>query len=65
MTHYAAVDAKRRIKKLNKIKGTVRQLYQNGQINEGEQLLDQTLSFIQQTSDIIKDSSDSDDSQDS
>jgi hypothetical protein len=48
LANYAAVDAKCRIKKLNKLKGTVRMLYQNGQITEGEQLLDQTLTFLHQ-----------------
>jgi hypothetical protein len=37
--NYAAVDAKRRTKKLGKLKGTVRQLYQRGQFEEGENLL--------------------------
>jgi hypothetical protein len=37
--NYADVDAKRRAKKLGKLKGTVRQLYQRGQFEEGETLL--------------------------
>jgi hypothetical protein len=66
LANYAAVDAKRQTKKINKIKGTVRLLYQNGQITEGEQLLDRTLSFLQQPLEGSKqDSSDSEDSQDS
>jgi len=43
--NYAAVDEQRRSKKLSKIKGTVRQLYQNGLFAEGEQLLDSTMSL--------------------
>ena len=33
------MDAKRRTKKIGKLRGTVRQLYQNGQFEEGESLL--------------------------
>ena len=43
LTNYAAVDAKRRTKKLSKVRGTVRQLFQTGQYVEGEQLLNTTL----------------------
>jgi len=43
--NYAAVDAQRRSKKLTKIKGTVRQLYQNGLYDEGDQLLDSAMSL--------------------
>ena len=34
--NYPDVDAKRRTKKLGKLKGTVRQLYQRGQFEKGE-----------------------------
>jgi len=64
--NYAEIDAKRRTKKLNKVRGTVRQLYQNGQFHEGEQLLDKAFSYIEQSSDATKpDPSDSENSQDS
>jgi len=66
LANYATVDAKRRTRKLNKIRGTVRQLYQTGNYNEGEQLLDRALTFIERPTDIVhQDSSDSDDSQES
>ena len=64
--NYAAVDAKRRTKKLTKIRGTVRQLFQTGKYNEGEQLLDRALSLLDNPTDIVQqDTSDSETSQDS
>jgi len=41
--HFAAVDTQRRDKKLSKIKGIVRQLYQDGNISDGDKLLEKTL----------------------
>ena len=49
-TNYANVDAARRAKKVSRIKGTVRQLYREGQFNAGDQLLDGY--FLQQNQEI-------------
>jgi len=46
-TAYAELDNKRRARKLTKIKGTVRQLYQNGQFDEGDDLLNNAISGLQ------------------
>jgi len=42
-TAYAELDNKRRTRKLTKLRGTVRQLYQNGQFAEGEHLLNSAM----------------------
>lgn len=44
MANYAAVDAKRRARRLARIKGAVRQLYQTGNQQAGDQLMDAYLS---------------------
>jgi hypothetical protein len=49
--NYADIDAKRRSKKLGKIRGTVRQLYETGKFEEGEQLLDSAIPQL--TNDIV------------
>mmetsp|Transcript_10383 Transcript_10383/g.14954 ORF Transcript_10383/g.14954 Transcript_10383/m.14954 type:complete len:1057 (-) Transcript_10383:6976-10146(-) len=41
--NYAKIDAERRAKKVSRIKGTVRQLFSDGQFSAGEQLLDDCL----------------------
>jgi hypothetical protein len=64
-TNYAELDLKRRTKKLNKIKGTVRQLYQNGQFAEGENLLDSAMSLTAQSAPDTSTPSDSESSEDS
>ena len=46
-TAYAELDNKCRSRKLTKIKGTVRKLYQNGQFAEGDDLLNSTISGIE------------------
>ena len=57
---FAEVDNKRRAKKLAKVKGTVRQLYQTGQYDEGDKLLHNTLTVLGQPSnEFIPDDSDS------
>jgi hypothetical protein len=40
LANYAEPDAKRWSKKIGKIRGTIRLLYENGQFEEGEKLLD-------------------------
>jgi hypothetical protein len=45
MGNYSELDNKRRLKKLTKIHGTVRQLYQNGKFDEGENLLNSAMCF--------------------
>ncbi len=63
LSNYAELDDKRRSKKLHKIRGTVRQLYQNGQFAEGEDLLNSAMSFPQSSSNISPNSSDSESSE--
>jgi hypothetical protein len=61
LANYADLDAKRRSKKIGKIHGTVRLLYENGQFEEGETLLDSAIPSVQnKTVDSILDESDSD-----
>jgi hypothetical protein len=43
--NYSELDNKRRLKKLTKIRGTVRQLYQTGKFDEGEDLLNSAMCF--------------------
>jgi hypothetical protein len=64
---YAELDNKRRSRKLNKLKGTVRQLYQNGQFAEGENLLNNAMTNLENPSDTMlhANSDDSDSSSDS
>lgn len=63
LANYAELDNKRRSKKLNKIRGTVRQLYQNGQFAEGEDLLNSAMSFNEHATNLSSTSSDSDSSE--
>jgi hypothetical protein len=65
LANYADIDSKRRTKKLHKIAGTVRQLYQNGQFDEGEELLTSAISFNTQSSTVSSTSSDSEASEES
>jgi hypothetical protein len=44
--NYSELDNKRRLKKLTKIRGTVRQLYQTGKFDEGEDLLNSAMCFL-------------------
>lgn len=49
--NYADIDAKRCSKKLGKIRGTVRQLYETGKFEECEHLLDSAIPQL--TNDIV------------
>jgi hypothetical protein len=61
LANYAELDAKRRSKKIGKIHGTVRLLYENGQFEEGDKLLDSAIPSKQNmTVDSTADDSDSD-----
>jgi hypothetical protein len=61
LANYAELDAKRRSKKIGKIRGTVRLLYENGQFEEGDKLLDSAIPSKQNmTVDSTLDDSDSD-----
>jgi hypothetical protein len=61
LANYAELDAKRRSKKIGKIRGTVRLLYENGQFEEGNKLLDSAIPSKQNTTvDSTLDDSDSD-----
>ena len=44
LANYASVDAKRRARRLARIKGTVRQLHEAGDFRAGDQLMDSYLS---------------------
>jgi hypothetical protein len=63
LSNYAALNAKRRSKKLNKIRGMVRQLYQNGQFKEGEDLLNSAVPLPDLSIPHPSDSSDSESSE--
>jgi hypothetical protein len=58
-SNFADLDAKRRSKRVAKLRGTVRQLYQAGAYNEGEKLIEQVLGSSNGAL-VIDDSSDSD-----
>jgi hypothetical protein len=61
LANYASVDAKRRARRLARMKGTVRQLYQAGNIRAGDQLMD---NYLSQPTYEEMDTSDSDSSRD-
>jgi hypothetical protein len=65
--NYAAADTKRRDKKLAKIKGTVRQLYHDGNYSDGDKLLEKSLKLYEDADDNNQQTphDDSDSSQDS
>jgi hypothetical protein len=63
-SNYADLDAKRRTRKVAKLRGTVRQLFQAGEYQEGEQLIDKFLGPPNQPTTVIN-MSDSEDSQSS
>jgi hypothetical protein len=67
LSNYAAADAKRHTRKLSQLRGTVCQLYQTGHFDEGDYLLNSTISNLNESQNDIDlhHSSDSESSQDS
>jgi hypothetical protein len=43
LVNYAKINLQRRQKKVTKLRGTVRQLYENGQYQLGDQILQQSM----------------------